>query len=251
MNPVRAVSYSAPLLGLVGSCFGLLDAFRGAGMERHAYLAMTTSLAAYALIPAASGLIVATPAVAVNNLLQTSLDNWNSEMLAFSLNAVSVVAARALPTVESQRDSCGYTTFLKPKFPLQRRFSELVSAALATAFALVIVAWTPLANPYLSKGLEVRLGAPERTASSLLMIELMEQTDAGSRIVYLNTKKTRLEALDALLHEQRGPTACVRAQSDVPWADVAGAIDAAKRSGRDVILLTNTPSKTHKSARKR
>jgi biopolymer transport protein ExbB/TolQ len=254
MKPVRAISCSAPLLGLAGTCFGLLDAFRGAGMERHAYLAMTTSLAAYSLIPAAAGLIVAIPAVAVYNLLQTSLDNLNSEMLALSLNAVSLLATRALPAGESQRDSYGYTSFLTPKFPLQRRFSELLGPALATAFALVTVAWTALANPYLSKGLEVRLlnpGAPERAATSLLTIELMEQTDASSRIVYLNTKKTRLDALGALLQEQKDPIAYVRAQSDVPWADVAEAIDAAEASGREVILLTNTPSKKHKSAKKR
>jgi len=212
---------------------------------------MTTSLAGYALIPAAMGLIVATPAVAVYNLLQTSLDNWNSEMLAFSLNAVSLVAARALHTGESQRDSCGYATFLKPKFPLQGRFSELVGAALATAFALVIVAWTPLANPYLSKGLEVRLGVPEHDATSSLTIELMGQTDASSRIVYLNTKKTRLEELGALLEAQRGAAAYVRAQSGVPWADVVGAIDAAHGSGREVFLLPNKASKVHKLPKNR
>jgi biopolymer transport protein ExbB/TolQ len=256
MNPVRAIGYVAPLVGLAGTCFGLLDAFRGAGMEHYAYLAMTTSLAAYALIPAAAGLIVAIPAVAVDNLLQTSLDNLNSEMLALSLNAVSLLASRAqiLNAAESQHDSSGYTTFLSPKFPLQRPFSELLGPALATAFALVTVSWTAIADPYLSKGLEVRLlnpNAPERAVSSFLTIDLMEQTDASSRIVYLNKKKTRLEALGALLQEQRGPTACVRAQSDVPWADVAGAIDAAKGPGREVILLTNTPSKKHKSAKKR
>jgi len=253
MNPVRAISYSAPLLGLVGTCFGLLDSFRGAGMEKHAYLAMTTSLVGYALIPAAAGLIVTTPAIVVYNLLQTSLDSLNSEMLALSLNGVSLLAARAraLRAGESQRDSSGYTTLLRPKFPLQRLISELLGPALAAAFGLVIVAWTAVANPYFSKGLEVRLlkpGASERTA--LLTINLMEETDASSRIVYLNTKKTRLEALGALLQEQSGPAACVRAQSNVPWADVAGAIDAAEGSGKEVILLTNTPGKKHKSAKK-
>ena len=256
MNPVRAISYSAPLLGLAGTCFGLLGAFRGAGMERHAYLAMTTSLVAYALIPAAAGLIVAIPAVAVYNFLQTSLDNLKSEMLLLSLNAVGLLMARAraLRAGESQRSSGGYTAHLTPKFPLHRPFSELLGPALATALALVIVAWTPLANPYLSKGLEVRLlnpGSPDPAATSLLTIELMEQTDASSRIVYLNTNKTRLEALGALLQERSGPVAWVRAQSNVPWADVVGAIEAAEGSGRKVFLLTNTTSKTHKSAKKR
>ena len=46
---LKSIAFTLPYLGLVGTCFGIMSAFRGVGMEKHAALAMISSLVAAAL----------------------------------------------------------------------------------------------------------------------------------------------------------------------------------------------------------
>lgn len=233
-------------------------------MEAHAYLAMTYSLLAYAMLPTAVGLIVAAPAVAIYNLRQGSVEKLNTELVAFSLNTVSLLVGETeLPrTNNAWNEPSGYTARLIPRFPLQRPLSQLLAPAFAIALGLVIVAWTALGNPYLAKGFVVRLlnpaGAPGRPSNSnSLTIEVMEHKEAGSRVVYLNARKARLEevfdTLQTVSQQQREPSAYIRAEDNVPWADVANAIDAATGVGYQVILcprsLQTRSRNAHKSAK--
>jgi biopolymer transport protein TolQ len=104
---VLAVAASAsPFIGLFGTVWGIMNAFRGMGLEGSAGIAAVAPGVAEALVTTVAGLAVAIPAVVLYNLLNrrvqlitSRLDRFTSEFLR-TAHAVSRRGAAPLPRQE-------------------------------------------------------------------------------------------------------------------------------------------------------
>lgn len=82
---------SAPFIGLFGTVWGIMNAFRGIGMKGSATLAVVAPGISEALIATAAGLMAAIPAVIAYNYFLNRVDVLNSEMEAFSSDFLNLV----------------------------------------------------------------------------------------------------------------------------------------------------------------
>ncbi len=277
LGTLKSIAYTAPFFGLVGTCFGILSAFRGIGMERAAAVAMMASDIAAALITTAAGLLVAVPAVWSYNRLRTRGDVVQNEMSTMALAAISYLTAH--PQWQTQRlySVAGSKNFtaaanaaasseeirhpgqqsagsfqMAQKLPLTKLFSQLPAFPLMAAPSLIILVtfFTALSSSD-PKGLDVRLlkagGSVLKDDSSVdaISIEIIEPSTTRRPTVYVNSKKTLWDQLDnTVLSELKGRpqrTAYVKAGNNVLWADVANVIDVAESFTANVVLLTTAP----------
>ncbi len=74
MGSLKSAAITAPYLGLVGTCEGILSAFGGIGMAKHAAMVMIETRIAVALIPTAVAIPVAVLATCSYNYLRTRVD---------------------------------------------------------------------------------------------------------------------------------------------------------------------------------
>ena len=58
LGSLASTATCAPLLGFLGTIFGILDSFHGIGMEKTAALRMIASAVAEAIVPTALGIVV-------------------------------------------------------------------------------------------------------------------------------------------------------------------------------------------------
>jgi biopolymer transport protein TolQ len=79
---------TTPFIGLFGTVWGIMDAFRGIGMRGSATLAVVAPGISEALIATAAGLAAAIPAVVAYNyyinrikVLSAEMENFSSELL--------------------------------------------------------------------------------------------------------------------------------------------------------------------------
>ena len=77
---LATVGSTAPFVGLLGTVFGIINAFAAMGMAASTGLAAITVGIAEALIATGFGLLVAIPAVWAFNFFQTKIDNLIAEM---------------------------------------------------------------------------------------------------------------------------------------------------------------------------
>jgi MotA/TolQ/ExbB proton channel family len=94
LGTVTTVASSAPFIGLLGTVFGILGAFRGVGMERAAYRAMVASYLAESLITAAMGMAVAIAAVWGRDSVIERTEKFEIEMSNAALEATTYLSAR-------------------------------------------------------------------------------------------------------------------------------------------------------------
>jgi hypothetical protein len=73
LGSLKSILVTAPYFGLVGTCVGILSAFGGVGLEKHAALAMIMTRIALALITTAAGIPVAVLATCSYNYLRTRI----------------------------------------------------------------------------------------------------------------------------------------------------------------------------------
>jgi biopolymer transport protein ExbB/biopolymer transport protein TolQ len=73
LNTLASIASSAPFIGLFGTVFGILGAFREVGIQKDAAMAMITSSLAEALVTTVMGLLVAVPAVWWHNYLHARM----------------------------------------------------------------------------------------------------------------------------------------------------------------------------------
>jgi|SRR5690242_20118920 biopolymer transport protein ExbB len=85
MGSLKSVAITAPYLGLVGTCEGILNAFGAIGMEKHAAMVMIATRLAVALIPTAVAIPVAVLATCSYNYLRTRIDLFEGEVLGEGL----------------------------------------------------------------------------------------------------------------------------------------------------------------------
>lgn len=93
----KAISFLAttgntsPFIGLFGTVWGIMEAFRGIGMKGAANLAVVAPGISEALIATAAGLAAAIPAVVAFNYFSSKATNFRAEMDLFSADFLSLV----------------------------------------------------------------------------------------------------------------------------------------------------------------
>jgi len=93
----KAISFLAttgnttPFIGLFGTVWGIMEAFRNIGMKGAANLAVVAPGISEALIATAAGLAAAIPAVVAFNYFSSKLSNFRAEMDLFTADFLSLV----------------------------------------------------------------------------------------------------------------------------------------------------------------
>lgn len=93
LGTLATIASSAPFIGLLGTVFGIMHAFRGVAMATSAWIAMVASSMAAALVTTAMGLLVGTAAVWCRNYLCGRVEIFESEMSNASLEAITYLTA--------------------------------------------------------------------------------------------------------------------------------------------------------------
>jgi biopolymer transport protein ExbB len=93
LGTLSTIAGSAPFIGLLGTVFGIMNAFRGIGMEKSTALRMVAAYTGEAVVTTAMGLIVAIPAVWFHNYLRSRMEVFESEMSNAALEALTQIQA--------------------------------------------------------------------------------------------------------------------------------------------------------------
>ena len=89
----------APLLGLFGTVWGIMDSFNAIGLTQSTNIAAVAPGVAEALFTTAVGLIAAIPAVIAYNKLSNDIDRISHRMETFS-DELSAILSRQIDQVE-------------------------------------------------------------------------------------------------------------------------------------------------------
>jgi biopolymer transport protein TolQ len=79
-----------PFIGLFGTVWGIIDAFRGIGTTGNASLATVAIPISEALVATAIGLVAAIPALMAYNFFQGQLKQWQTELDDYALEFISL-----------------------------------------------------------------------------------------------------------------------------------------------------------------
>lgn len=206
---VRSIAFTAPYLGLAGTCLGLLSMFRGYAMEKHAVLVMLTTYAVASLITTAAGLLVAVPATWSHNYLRLCIDLLESE-----IPRISQLKSPYSPVAQ--------------KLPLTARFSKLPFAVIAApGLAIIVLVWMSFFSPREPRGFGIEL-APSCCENCVNdRVTLLHITDAGKLL--LNEEQEDWNGLAGRLSEiyrmREQRTLDLVADDGVPFQTVADALD--------------------------
>ncbi|WP_005035026.1 MotA/TolQ/ExbB proton channel family protein [Holophaga foetida] len=87
---LATIAAVSPFVGLFGTVWGIIDAFRGIGTTGSANLATVAIPISEALVATALGLVAAIPALMAYNFFQGQLKQWQTELDDFSLEFISL-----------------------------------------------------------------------------------------------------------------------------------------------------------------
>lgn len=91
MGTLATVAAVSPFVGLLGTVWGIIGAFRGIGMSGNANLASVAPGISESLIATALGLVAAIPALMAYNYFQGELKSWQNAIDDFSLEIISTI----------------------------------------------------------------------------------------------------------------------------------------------------------------
>lgn len=91
---LATIGSTAPFIGLFGTVWGIMDAFRGIGTAGSASLAVVSPAIAEALIATAAGLAAAIPAVMAYNYFVSRVRKMSQELAQFTEELHTVLAQR-------------------------------------------------------------------------------------------------------------------------------------------------------------
>ena len=232
---LKSIASTAPYLGLVGTCVGILGALGPVAMQRHAFLAMMATKIGAALVTTAAGILVAIPTTCSYNYLCTRIDLVESE-----------VSDEAIAQISRYRQ-------VARRFSLTKRFSVLPAFALIAApgLAILVAAFMTFSSFRPPRGFPVRLvqiGVLEAEHFSVepIVIEIIGTSGSGPPAVYVNSKKMPSDELENRLRSELKVRprwlAYVRAENNVSWRDVVNVIDVVEGLHANVVLLTIAPN---------
>ncbi len=211
VGSLRSIASIAPYLGLGGTCVGILGAFGGIGMEKHAALAMISSRVAAAHVTTAAGILVAIPATCFYNYLRTRIDSLESE-------APSDTPAQIRRYRRGAR-----------RFALTKRFSQLPGFALIAApcLAVLVLGSTVYFAPREATGFGLELAPNCSDNHANDRTTLLHITAAGE--LFLNAEHEDWNGLAGRLSEiyrvRDERTLHLMADDGVPFQTVAEALD--------------------------
>lgn len=90
LGVLATIAAVSPFIGLFGTVWGIMDAFRGIGATGNASLATVAPGISEALIATAIGLVAAIPALMAYNFFQGKLKRWKVELDDFALEFISL-----------------------------------------------------------------------------------------------------------------------------------------------------------------
>ena len=90
LGVLATVAAASPFIGLFGTVWGIIDAFRGIGNTGNANLSTVAGPISEALIATAVGLMAAIPALMAYNFFQGHLKQWQTELDDFALEFISL-----------------------------------------------------------------------------------------------------------------------------------------------------------------
>jgi biopolymer transport protein ExbD len=210
VGSLKSIALTAPYLGLVGTCAGILSAFGGIGMQKDAAMAMIATRLALALIPTAAGIPVAVLATYFYNYLRARVDLLEGEVFD-----------------EGQQRGRHFRG--ARRFPPAKRFSGLPAFGLIAApgLAIVITGYMTFASFHTPTGFYVELasGRCEYDGDGSIVLHI---TDADK--LFLNQEQVDWNTLAGRLSEiysmREHRTLYFLADSGVPFQTVAHALDA-------------------------
>lgn len=236
VGSLKAIALTAPCLGLAGTCFGILSAFGGVGMEKHAARAMIATRIALALIPTAVAIPVAVLATSSYNYLCTRMDLLEGEVFE-----------------EGQERGRHFRR--ARRFPPTERFAELPAFGLLGAFPslglLLALGLTVLVKIFMVSpsfptptGLYVKLLAhtspSECGDSDVIVLQLL-----NDRSFKINSERVPIENLRGRLRETFQPRAerilLVRADAEVSFQEVVAAISISDEAVSNLYAALLTP----------
>lgn len=91
MGTLASVAAVSPFVGLLGTVWGIIGAFRGIGMSGNANLASVAPGISESLIATALGLVAAIPALTAYNYFQGELKSLQNAIDDFSLEIISTI----------------------------------------------------------------------------------------------------------------------------------------------------------------
>jgi hypothetical protein len=224
---VGSVALASPYLGLVGTCCGILDVFRGVAMEKHAALMMMAVRAAAALIPCAVGILVAIVAICSQNYLCRRVEKAEMSLPSRPRLSRRTLAPIAFAVIAAAYLSVADTVMLSFK-----------SAREAVGIAVDV----PRPGPY--DGLALSPFRP---------LVILRRNDTAQMLLFLDGKKLPFAELEASLRselngEQFGRV-YVEADRELNWVEVADALDAVTAAGGNIMLLTAAVPRNERGAR--
>jgi biopolymer transport protein ExbD len=207
---LKSIAVTAPYLGLVGTCEGILSAFGGVGMEKHAAMVMIETSIALALIPTAVGIPAAVLATCSYNYLRSRIDSLEIEVFDEG--------------PQRGRHFCGAR-----RFPPTKRFSELPAFGLLAVpvLAIAITGFMTFAFFHTPTGFYVEL-APARSEYDVVdRLNVLRITDEGK--LFLNQEQEDWNSLANRLSEiysmREYRTLYLLVDSGVPFQTVVDALD--------------------------
>jgi hypothetical protein len=95
LSALSSIAACGVLIGVLGTCFGVLYAFRGTGMEKHTWIARVNSDLARAVAITGLGLIVSILAILCRSALRRTAEVFEHEMSNAKLDMVANFAIRS------------------------------------------------------------------------------------------------------------------------------------------------------------
>jgi biopolymer transport protein ExbD len=215
LRTLKAISSSAPFLGLAGTSYWVLGGlYFGYSGSPTRYFDLIEARTASSLLTAATAILVAIPATLAHNFALTRIDRFKRE---FSGTA-------------SHEDTANPWQFrLAQTLPLKKGFSSLPPFALIAAPALAsILAMVMTVGPYETPtGLHVGLVQDRCVDDGDDRLIVLRLTNAGE--LFINQTREDWNSLPEVLSKIYGSrvhrTLYVRADDGVPFQTVADAID--------------------------
>jgi len=222
VGSLKSIALTAPCLGLVGTCSGILSAFWGVGMQRDAARAMIATRIALALIPTAVAIPVAVLATASYNYLCARMDLLEGEVFEEGQER-----GRHFPRAR--------------RFPPTERFAELPALGLLAALGLTVLVKVFIPSASFGRpptGFYVELASARCEGDDRLIV--LHITDAGK--LYLNLEQedwnTLANRLSQIYSMREHRALYLLADSDVPFRTVADALDTVDKLDIRVQLVT-------------
>jgi biopolymer transport protein ExbD len=212
---LKSIAVTAPYLGLVGTCVGILSASGGVGLEKHAAMAMIMTRIALALITTAAGILVAVLATCSHNYLRTRIDLLEGE--AFD---------------EGQQRGRHFRG--ARRYPQTMRFSELPAFGLIAApgLAILIAGYTAFASFHTPTGFYVELASARCEYDGDDRLIVLHITEAGR--LFLNQEQedwnSLADRLSQIYSMREYRTLYLLADSGVPFQTVTDALDTVENA---------------------